>query len=167
MIPFISILIPCHNAAPWLVQTLESALAQTWAHKEIIVVDDGSTDDSAGIAHTYASRGVRLVLQENRGAAAARNHALREARGEFLQFLDADDLISLEKISAQVALLSTRPTGTVASCAWGRFADDPATARFIDEAVFRDFTPMDFMALSACTGAMMHPSAWLVPRAVA
>jgi glycosyltransferase involved in cell wall biosynthesis len=165
--PLISILVPCHNAAPWLAQTLESALAQTWPHKEIIVVDDGSTDGSASIAHTYAGRGVRLSPQENRGAAAARNHAIREAHGEFFQFLDADDLISPDKISAQVALLSARPPGSVASCAWGRFTDDPAAARFIDEAVFRDFASIDFLVLSARTGAMMHPSAWLVPRAVA
>jgi glycosyltransferase involved in cell wall biosynthesis len=165
--PLVSILIPCHNAAPWLAQTLESALDQTWPHREIIVVDDGSTDGSAAIAHTYAGRGVRLVTQENRGAAAARNHAIREAHGEFLQFLDADDLISPDKISDQLALLETRPPGTVASCGWGRFADDPAAARFIDEAVFRDFPPVDFLVLSARTGAMMHPSSWLVPRAVA
>jgi len=165
--PLVSILIPCHNAAPWLAQALESALAQTWPHREIIVVDDGSRDESTRIARTYASRSVRLITQENRGAAAARNHALREAHGEFFQFLDADDLISPEKISAQAALLATRPPGTVASCAWGRFSDDPATARFIDEAVFRDFAPVDFLVLAARTGAMMHPSSWLVPRAVA
>jgi glycosyltransferase involved in cell wall biosynthesis len=167
MTPLVSILIPCHNAAPWLAQTLESALAQTWPQKEIIVVDDASTDGSASIAHTYAGRGVRLVTQENRGAAAARNHAIREAHGEFFQLLDADDLISPDKISAQLALLQARPTGTVASCAWGRFADDPAAARFIDESVFCDFAPIDFLVLSARTGAMMHPSSWLVPRAVA
>jgi glycosyltransferase involved in cell wall biosynthesis len=167
VIPLVSILIPCHNAAPWLAQTLESALAQTWPHKEIIVVDDGSTDGSADIARTYAGHGVQLVTQENRGAAAARNRARREAHGEFFQFLDADDLISPDKISAQAALLCTRPPGIVASCAWGRFADDPATARFIDESVFRDFSPVDFLVLSARTGAMMHPSSWLVPRAVA
>ncbi|HXB02132.1 MAG TPA: glycosyltransferase family A protein [Opitutaceae bacterium] len=165
--PLISILVPCHNAAPWLAQTLESALAQTWVNKEIIVVDDGSSDNSAAIAHTYAGRGVRLILQENRGAAAARNHAIREAHGEFFQFLDADDLISPDKISAQVALLSARPPGTVASCAWGRFSADPAAARFVDEAVFRDFAPVDFLVFAARTGAMMHPSSWLVPRAVA
>jgi glycosyltransferase involved in cell wall biosynthesis len=165
--PLVSTLIPCHNAAPWLAQTLESALAQTWPHREIIVVDDGSSDGSASIAHTYAGRGVRLVNQENRGAAAARNRAIREAHGELFQFLDADDLISPDKVSAQLALLETRPPGTVASCAWGRFADDPAAARFIDEAVFRDFAPLDFLLLSARTGAMMHPSSWLVPRVVA
>jgi glycosyltransferase involved in cell wall biosynthesis len=165
--PLVSILIPCHNAAPWLAQTLESALAQTWPHREIFVVDDGSTDGSAHIAHTYAGHGVHIVTQENRGAAAARNRAVREAHGEFFQFLDADDLLSPDKISAQAALLSSRPSGTVASCAWGRFADYPAAARFIDEAVFRDFAPVDFLVLSARTGAMMHPSSWLVPRGVA
>ena len=165
--PLVSILIPCYGAERWLAQTLESALAQTWTNQEIIVVDDGSTDGSASIAHTYAGRGVRLFTQENRGAAAARNHALREAHGEFIQFLDADDLISPDKISAQVAVLSARPPGIVASCAWGRFSDDPAAARFVDEAVFHDFAPVDFLVLSARTGAMMHPSSWLVPRAVA
>jgi hypothetical protein len=66
-----------------------------------------------------------------------------------------------------VTLLSARPAGSVASCAWGRFADDPATAHFVDEAVFRDFAPVEFLVLAARTGAMMHPSSWLVPRAVA
>ncbi len=165
--PLISILIPCHNAAPWLGQTLESALAQTWPSTDIIVVDDGSSDDSAGIARAHAARGVRLVMQDNRGAAAARNRALREARGDFFQFLDADDLISPDKISAQLARLAACPAGTVASCAWGRFTTDPASARFVDDAVCRDFAPVDFLILAARTGAMMHPSAWLVPRTVA
>ncbi|HTQ30165.1 MAG TPA: glycosyltransferase family A protein [Opitutaceae bacterium] len=163
----VSILIPCHNAAPWVSQTLESALVQTWPHKQIIVVDDGSTDESAKIIRSYAGHGVHLFTQENRGAAAARNRALREARGDFFQFLDADDLISPEKISAQVRLLSGRPAGAVASCAWGRFTDDPAAARFVDDAVYRDFAALDFLLLAAQTGAMMHPSSWLVPRAVA
>lgn len=167
MTPLVSILIPCHNAAPWLAETLESALAQTWPHKEILVVDDGSTDESAKIARTYAGHGVHLIVQENRGASAARNRAQREAKGNFFQFLDADDLISPEKISAQIALLSTRPAGMVATCAWGRFTDDSAAARFVDQAVFRDFASVDFLILAARIGAMMHPSAWLVPRALA
>jgi glycosyltransferase involved in cell wall biosynthesis len=162
-----SILIPCFNAARWLAATLESALAQTDTPCEIIVVDDGSTDHSQRIARGYEARGVRVVAQANAGASAARNRALREARGDYLQFLDADDLLSTGKIASQVALLAVRPPGTVASCAWGRFTDDPAQARFVDDAVFRDFAPLDFLLLAAETGAMMHPSAWLVPRAVA
>jgi glycosyltransferase involved in cell wall biosynthesis len=166
-VPLVSILIPCHNAAPWLAATLESALAQTWPHTEIILVDDGSTDDSPAIARRYAARGVRVFSQANAGASAARNRALREARGDFFQFLDADDLLSPGKIAAQVTLLAARAPGAVATCAWGRFADDPAAARFVDDQVFRDFAPVEFLVLAGDTGAMMHPAAWLVPRAVA
>ena len=165
--PLVSILIPCHNAAPWLAETLESALAQTWRNTETIVVDDGSTDDSRAIAQSFAARGVQLVTQPKAGASAARNRALRAARGDYFQFLDADDLLSPGKIAAQLGLLANREARTVASCAWGRFSQDPADARFVDTRVFRDFAPMDFLVLAGETGDMMHPSAWLVPRAVA
>jgi len=165
--PCVSILIPCHNAEPWIAATIESALAQTWPNTEIIVVDDGSTDDSAAIASRSIDRGVRVVMQSNRGASAARNAALAQARGDFIQFLDADDLLSPTKIAAQISSLANHPANSVASCAWGRFAGDPAQARFIDAAVFRDFSPMDFLVLAGTTGAMMHPAAWLVPRTVA
>ncbi|HWA85410.1 MAG TPA: glycosyltransferase family A protein [Opitutus sp.] len=165
--PLVSILVPCFNAERWLAATLESALTQTWPRCEIIVVDDGSRDGSLALARSFAARGVQVFTQPNAGASAARNRARREARGDFFQFLDADDLISPGKIAAQLAVLATRPPGTLATCAWGRFADDPARARFVDEAVFRDFAPLDFLVLAGSTGAMMHPSAWLVPRAVA
>ena len=165
--PLVSILIPCHNAGPWLGETLESALTQTWPATEVIVVDDGSTDGSLALAGRFKPHGVQVFSQPNAGASAARNRALREARGDFFQFLDADDLLSPGKISAQLALLATRPPGAVASCAWGRFTSDPAAARFVDEAVYRDFSPVDFLVLAGETGAMMHPSAWLVPREVA
>jgi len=164
---FVSILIPCYNAAAWLAATLESALAQTWPAKEIILIDDGSTDGSFDLARGYEARGVRVVTQANAGASAARNHALRLARGDYLQFLDADDLLSAGKIGAQLALLAQRPAGAVATCAWGRFRVDPAEANFSDDTVFRDFAPLDFLILAGETGAMMHPSAWLVPRVVA
>ena len=165
--PLVSLIVPCFDAGPWLAPTLESALAQTWPEKEIIVVNDGSRDDSLAVARGFAARGVTVIDQPNRGAAAARNRGLQAAHGTFIQYLDADDLLSPDKIAAQVELLATRPAGTLATCAWGRFQSDPQTARFVDDAVFRDFAALDFLVLSGNTGAMMHPSAWLVPRAVA
>lgn len=165
--PLVSIIIPCHNAGRWLAETLESALAQTHPATEIIVVDDGSQDSSLAIAQHFADRGVRVVTRANAGASAARNHGLRLATGDFVQFLDADDLISPGKIAAQLAFLGARPPGTLATCRWGRFQTDPAAAQFVDTAVFRDFAPVDFLVLAGETGAMMHPAAWLVPRAVA
>ena len=167
MSPLVSIIIPAYNAERWLAETLESALAQTWTSTEIIVINDGSRDGSLAVAEKFAARGVRVIDRPNQGASAARNHGLRLARGAFIQYLDADDLISPGKIAAQIDLLGTRPAGTLATCAWGRFQSDPATARFADESVFRDFTPVDFLVLAGDTGAMMHPSCWLLPRAVA
>lgn len=165
--PLVSIIIPCYNAAPWLAQTLESALAQTWPEKEIFLVDDGSTDRSLEIARSFEARGVRVLRQSNRGAAAARNAGLAVARGDYLQFLDADDLLTPDKISSQVQRLGTRAPDELGSCRWGRFVSDPRDVEFVDDAVFRDFLPMDYMIVHTGEKRMMHPAAWLVPRAVA
>ena len=104
MSPLVSILIPCYNAEPWLAQTLESALAQTWPHREIIVVNDGSTDLSLQIARQYEVRGIRVLDQPNRGASAARNAAFAACQGEWIEFLDADDLLAPDKIERQMRL---------------------------------------------------------------
>jgi glycosyltransferase involved in cell wall biosynthesis len=165
--PLVSIIVPSYNAAPWLAQTLESALAQTHPTREIIVVDDGSTDSSLELARGFETRGVRVFAEPNRGASAARNLGLRHARGDFIQFLDADDLLAPDKISRQLERLSREPAGTVASAAWARFHADPVEARFVTEPAWRDFpTPIDFQLLHFNEGWMMPPIAWLTPQAV-
>jgi hypothetical protein len=102
MMPSVTIAIPCYNAGQWLAAAIESALAQTSPPCEVIVVDDGSTDDSVEIARTFGER-VRLIAGEHRGGNAARNTALAEARGEWLQFLDADDFLEPAKLAQQFA----------------------------------------------------------------
>ncbi|HVU25339.1 MAG TPA: glycosyltransferase family A protein [Opitutus sp.] len=167
MTPLVSILIPSFNAGAWLHATLESALAQTWPRCEIIVVDDGSTDDSPAIARNFAARGVRLLTQRNAGQSAAFNLAMREARGDFLEFLDADDLLAPDKIERQVRLLAQHPPDTICAGAWARFRSDPAEASFKPEPVWRDLDPVDWLVTSWEGGGMMHGAAWLVPTAVA
>lgn len=165
--PLVSILVPCYNAAPWLAATLESALAQTWPHIEIIVVDDGSRDDSLAIARGFEARGVHVIAQPNRGQCAAFNRALAMARGDYFEYLDADDLLAPDKIARQLSRLAGLPPGTVASGAWARFTDDPVAARFEPSPLWRDLSPVDWL-VTAWEGAhMMHGAAWLVPRAVA
>ena len=101
MKPLVSILIPAYNAAEWIAESLRSAMEQTWPRKEIIVVDDGSRDRTAEVARRFASNEVAVVSIENQGAAAARNHALQLAQGDYIQWLDADDLLAPDKIERQ------------------------------------------------------------------
>jgi len=162
--PLVSIIIPCHNAALWLAATLESALAQTWPEKEILLVDDGSTDDSLAIARTFEPRGVRVLTQPNRGAAAARNVGLREARGDFIQFLDADDLLAPDKITVQMERLMANPPRHMTSGAWARFRRDSCEAAFVPEPNWCDLTGLEFLLLHYEAGWMMLPAAWLCPR---
>lgn len=102
MSPLVSIGIPCFNAGPWLRGAIESALAQTHPSIEVIVVDDGSTDDSRAVAASFGDR-VQLLSNSGHGACAARNAAFQEARGSWVQFLDADDYLEPEKIAQQLA----------------------------------------------------------------
>ena len=104
--PAVSVVIPAYNVAPYIAETLNSVFAQTFTDFEVIVVDDGSAD-SEELERTlgpYLDR-VRYVRQENRGAGAARNRGIREARGEFVAFLDSDDLWGPEYLEEQVRFL--------------------------------------------------------------
>jgi GT2 family glycosyltransferase len=100
MNPRVSICIPCFNAARWIAQSVQSALDQTWQNKEIIVVDDGSSDGSMEMLAPFGTK-IRLLRGEHRGGNSARNEALRVATGEWVQFLDADDFLLPDKIARQ------------------------------------------------------------------
>jgi len=103
----ISVIIPCYNHADEVAQAIESALSQTRPPDEIIAVDDGSTDGSAGVIARFKE--VKLIRQENEGPAAARNAAAREAKGDWLALLDADDIWLPEKLAEQQECIKTRP----------------------------------------------------------
>jgi GT2 family glycosyltransferase len=112
MPPLVSIIIPAYNTGRYLEPTIRSALDQTWPDTEVIVVDDGSTDGSLAVARGFEGPRLRVITQQNRGSCAARNAGAQAARGDYLQFLDHDDLLAPDKIVAQLALwrsgLSTR-----------------------------------------------------------
>jgi glycosyltransferase involved in cell wall biosynthesis len=166
MRPLVSIIIPCHNAARWLEATLESAQAQEGAELEIIIVDDGSTDGSAALARHHAGPSLRILSQARSGAAAARNHGLREARGAFIQFLDADDLLLPGKIALQLERLLPAGPGHIASGEWARFHAEPASAVFAPYPNHRDLSGVEFLQLCFEQETMMQPGAWLAPRAL-
>ena len=104
----VSILIPCFNGERWLGDAIDSALAQSWPHTEVVVVDDGSTDGSPDVARRFGSR-IRFDARPHGGANVARNRLLQLARAEWLQYLDADDYLLPDKIESQVHFLETAP----------------------------------------------------------
>ena len=132
MKPLVSILIPAYNAEKWIGYTLQSAVNQTWPVKEIIVVDDGSRDRTAEVARGFASKNVKIVSTENRGLSGAVNNAYKLCQGEYIQELDADDLLSPDKIERQLlALQEIRNRRILASSPWAPFYFRANRARFI------------------------------------
>jgi glycosyltransferase involved in cell wall biosynthesis len=112
MPPQVSILIPCHNADRWIAQAIDSALNQTYPHKEVIVVDDGSTDRSLEVIQSFGNR-IRWESQPNQGGNVARNRLLALSTGDWLQYLDADDYLLPDKITQQIDYLSQVPNADV------------------------------------------------------
>jgi glycosyltransferase involved in cell wall biosynthesis len=135
--PLTSVVIPAYNRADYLPLTVESALAQEGAEVEVIVVDDGSTDDTAAVVGRHKAawgERFRYVWQENAERCVARNHGLRLARGEFVAFLDSDDLLRPQHVSACVAALREDPE---AAAAYGDHGLVDAEGRVIREHVTR------------------------------
>ena len=113
----VSIIIPIYNAEKYLEATVNSVLAQTYTHWELILVDDGSTDNSIRICQKFQDDNrINLICQENGGAPSALNAGIRQAKGEYLAFLDADDLWLPEKLAKHIAHLESHPKIGVSFC---------------------------------------------------
>jgi len=168
MQPLVSILIPAHNAERWLGDTIESAIAQTWPQKEIIVVDDGSTDRTLAIARQFERNAIRVITQENQGAAAARNKAFSLSRGDYIQWLDADDLLAPDKVAHQMrAAAETKNKRTLFSCSWAYFRYRLVKANFIPNPLWSDLTATEWMTRKLEGNWHMQTATWLVTRELA
>jgi glycosyltransferase involved in cell wall biosynthesis len=158
--PLISVVIPSYNHGGFVIEAVDSALAQTYENIEVIVIDDGSEDDTAERLARYGDR-VRYHRQENQGLSAARNTGIRLAAGEWVAFLDADDVWHPQKLQLQVAALLANPD-LVLLGAPGRTVTDTAT-RAIDElpetSVVHRLTLRDFLV-----GTPFGPSSMVIRR---
>jgi glycosyltransferase involved in cell wall biosynthesis len=166
MKPLVSILIPAFNAEKWIADAIGSAMTQSWPNKEVIVVDDGSRDETLSIARACASREVKVVSQTNQGAAAARNQAYAVCQGDYIQWLDADDLLGPDKIAKQMETLEcgTGPR-TLLSSAWGTFMYRPYKARFSPTPLWCDLSPVDWLIRKmGGQNSHMQTATWLVSR---
>jgi glycosyltransferase involved in cell wall biosynthesis len=165
MKPLVSILIPAYNAEPWISDAISSALRQTWPNKELIVVDDGSTDQTLAVASPFAREGVTVISQNNRGASSARNHAYSMCQGDYIQWLDADDMLAPDKISRQMEFAeSIKSSRVLLSSEWGRFLYRIKRARFIPTELWQDQLPLDWLLRKMSLNIWMQPGSWLVSR---
>ena len=107
--PKVSVVIPAYNAMPFLSKTLDSVLGQTFSDFEVLVINDGSTDDIEAWVSGLTDRRVTMINQENQGCAIARNTGVFVSNGDYIAFLDADDIWEPTKLEKQVCILETRP----------------------------------------------------------
>jgi glycosyltransferase involved in cell wall biosynthesis len=163
MKPLVSILIPAYNAENTIACTLESAIAQTWQRKEIIVVDDGSTDRTAEVVQQF--KDVKLVSTENQGLSGAQNNAFPLSQGDYIQYLDADDLLAPDKIERQLAALGEFDSRRILlSSPWAPFYYRIRHARFVRNSLWQDLSPVDWLSRKMRENLHMQNATWLVSR---
>ncbi len=173
MQPAVSIIIPVYNAEKYLTETIESAINQTWSNKEIVIVDDGSTDQSLVIARRYENDRIKVYSHENKGASAARNLGLLHTTGDYIQFLDADDRLNENKIKSQIEVLADHREH-LGLCATVHFHDGTNPASYpVTHEWFSSGSddPVDFLTklyggslIGPEYGGMIQPNAWLTPK---
>lgn len=166
MTPLVSILVPAYNAEHWIADTLRSAIEQTWPHKEIIVVDDGSPDNTLAVAKKFCSPLVNVVTQDNQGAAAARNKAFSISQGDYIQWLDADDILAPNKIERQLAVAAEQnlSPSTLLSGPWAYFYHRTNAAKFTPTPLWHDLSPVDWFVTKWRYNLHMQTGTWLISR---
>jgi len=168
MKPLISIIIPAYNAEEWIAESLQSAIAQTWQRKEIIVVDDGSTDRTAEVARQFASKDVAVFSTDNHGQSAAVNYGIQLCQGDYIQELDSDDLLAPDKIDKQLAALREVDSKRVLlSSPWAHFYYRTSHTRFVPNSLWQDLSPVEWLLSKMSENLHMQNATWLVSRELA
>lgn len=163
-VPLVSVCIPAFNVQDYIEDTLISVINQTYKNIEIIVVNDGSTDHTKSVIEKYEND-IILLHQENKGASAARNLAFASAKGDYIKFLDGDDLISPNMVEYQVKKALEFENCTISS-RWGRFyGKDLDSFRLQPEKCWKDMPPVDWLCSSwEKGGSMTQAGIFLIPR---
>jgi len=170
--PLVSVVIPAYNAERFIAETLDSVVNQTWPMVEAFVIDDGSKDKTVEIARTYESDKLKVLVQKNQGACVARNKGLSLSKGKYIQYLDADDVLSIDKIEKQVKVLEEND-GYLGVSPSVHFMDGEdylsMTPREESAWIHNSDDPVDFLVrLYGGYGErwMVQTSAWLTPKSI-
>ncbi|RZK39368.1 MAG: glycosyltransferase family 2 protein [Pedobacter sp.] len=165
--PMVSICMPAYNAGKYITEAINSVLSQSYEQLELIIVNDGSTDNTAEILSQINDKRVKIFHQTNKGQSSAANTAFYHSSGSLIKFMDADDIISLSFIESQVKCISGR-TDVIVSASWGRFYNnDLSTFKLNPETVWKNMKSLDWLTESWRYGnSMMQCALWLIPREI-
>lgn len=165
--PKVSILIPLYNSEEYIAETIDSCLTQTYENIEIIIVDDGSADSGLSIARQYENKhtNIKVEAQKNSGAPVARNRAFKLSTGEYIQYIDADDLLHPDKIRLQMEVLKTADDRTLAFGRWGTFQKSIENVDWKDLPVNKNYDDPKQLLIELWANWMaVVTHVWLVPR---
>jgi glycosyltransferase involved in cell wall biosynthesis len=162
----VSVIIPLHNSENYVTETINSCLKQTHQLIEVIIVENGSKDLSLAKAKAAKDSRVQIFDIGNASATKARNYGYKKSNGEFIMFLDADDVLAENKIEQQLTALQKKPEGWIASCAWGKFNSKLDEAKVVPQKVWKIEDPIDWCTTSWIGGGMMIPACWLIPKSI-
>jgi len=172
--PLVSVIIPLYNSQNYIASAIESIINQTYKNWELIIINDGSIDKSLSIAESYVCDNIIVLSQNNKGASAARNYGIKYSNGDYIQFLDADDILSSDKILNQVYLLN-KHKNKIAVCSTIHFKENQNHTDFIPnpyEEKFLTETENNYEFLIRLWGgydgfgSMVQPNAWLTPKEI-
>lgn len=166
-IPYISVILPAYNATSVLHTSVMSVLCQSISSLELIVVDDGSADDTQNLLASVSDSRLRILRQANAGQSAAINRGVQESRGRFIKIVDADDWINPDHLHAQLTSLDGT-TNCVSACRWGYFREQFDGPDVRSEHTDKDYhAPMEWIVDSLTRDeGMMGGWRWLIPRSV-
>jgi len=165
--PLVSICMPAYNVGSYISESIKSVIDQTYKNWELIIVDDGSIDNTLAIANKYASEQIRIISQKNKGASAARNNAFLNSTGTYIKFIDADDLINPGMLESQVTL-ALHNNDCLITSKWGRFTNnDVSTFKLSPEECWQTLPSQQWLCMSWKTGRPMTQCAmFLLPRPI-
>lgn len=162
--PLVSVIIPLYNAEKYIKECLLSVYKQTYTNIEIIIVNDGSTDSSLDVLSSFKKeKNITIISQENKGASAARNIGIKHAKGDYIQFLDADDNLPANKIEEQINDLRAENFNprTLIFCKW---KTESSKFKFVDLITHDYNNPVDILIDFMQYSAMLIPHCYLVSK---